>query len=189
MKKNALWILLSIPGILLTKEAYEGTGEYEMLMHTSGEFSARLLIISLIATPLLVLFPKGKLSKWLLRNRRYFGVAAFGYALLHTIIYLYVIEWITVQKEFFDFAILTGWIAFFIFLPLAITSNDYSIGRMRKSWKKLQRWVYLAALCTFAHWVFVHYNYMSALIHFVPVMLLQVARVWKNKETRNPNFQ
>ena len=184
LKKIAFWLILSVPGILLIKSAIEGTGEYNMLMHTSGEFSVRFLIICLIATPLLVLFPKSRFPKWLVKNRRYFGVAAFGYALLHTVVYLFEIEWITVQKEFFDIGILTGWIGFIIFIPLALTSNDYSVGLMKQGWKKLQRWIYVAAIGIFAHWVFIHYHYIPALVHFVPVLLLQIARVWKNKNIR-----
>jgi len=41
----------------------------------------------------------------------------------------------------------TGWAAFLIFIPLAITSNDTSQRLMRKAWKQLQRWVYPAAVC------------------------------------------
>lgn len=179
-----LWVILSIPGVLMMNTLLQGAGSYEGLMHSSGEFSARLLVITLIATPLLVLFPRGRVSKWLVRNRRYFGVAAFGYALLHTFLYLFEVGWITIRAEFFEFSILTGWIAFFIFLPLAITSNDYSIRLLKARWKKLQRWVYLAALCSFMHWAFVHYNWIPALIHVVPVLLLQIARLWRVRYPR-----
>ena len=31
---------------------------------------------------------RGRTTTWLKKNRRYFGVAAFGYAALHTVFYL-----------------------------------------------------------------------------------------------------
>ncbi len=58
------------------------------LLHPTGEFSARLLIITLMISPLALIFCQGRFIQWLERNRRYFGVAAFGYALQHTIFYL-----------------------------------------------------------------------------------------------------
>jgi len=55
---------------------------------------------------------------------------------------------------------------------------------MGPSWKKLQRWVYLAAVMAFVHWALLglqgaHASMGGALFHFVPVLLLQVYRVWK----------
>ena len=158
---------------------------YEMLMHATGEFSARFLIIALIATPIALLFPKGRVSRWLVRNRRYFGLASFAYALLHTALYVEEVPFMQVMRESLQVGMLAGWIAFFIFIPLAITSNDASVKRMGTTWKKLQRWVYLAAILTFAHWCFVHYHWKPALVHFAPVMLLQVYRIWKQKQLNN----
>lgn len=184
INKYWLWLLLSIPAIGMLMGIFNGRGTYDVLMHASGEFSARFLIISLVATPLALLFPKAKVSRWLVRNRRYFGLAAFAYTLLHTLFYLYEIAFSQVMSEFFQLGLITGWAAFFIFIPLAITSNDAAVRRMKAGWKKLQRWVYLAAILTFLHWCFIHYNWKPALVHFAPVLLLQVYRIWKeNKQS------
>jgi sulfoxide reductase heme-binding subunit YedZ len=72
----------------------------------------------------------------------------------------------------------TGWAAFLIFIPLAITSNDTSQRLMRKAWKQLQRWVYPAAVLTLGHWIFVHNNIGPALVHFVPLAALELYRVY-----------
>ena len=54
---------------------------YGEFIHATGDFSARLLIITLAVTPLRLMFPKSRWTTWLLQSRRYFGVAAFAYAL------------------------------------------------------------------------------------------------------------
>ncbi|MFI1744842.1 sulfite oxidase heme-binding subunit YedZ [Thalassobellus sediminis] len=184
--KHILWLLLSVPGIMVSINFLKGQLNYDMIMHITGEFAGRMLIISLIATPIKLMFPRGRVAKWLIRNRRFFGVAAFAYTLLHTIFYVFEYPFNQIINEFSDLSILTGWIAFFIFIPLAITSTNAAIKRMGRSWKKLQRWVYLAAVMAFAHWALLglqgtHANMGGALFHFVPVMLLQVYRVWKQK--------
>ncbi|MFK8164069.1 MAG: sulfite oxidase heme-binding subunit YedZ [Lewinella sp.] len=185
--KYILWIILAIPGTLLTKDFLSGGIGYDQIMHITGEFAGRMLIISLVATPIALMFPKAGISRWLIRNRRFFGVAAFAYTLLHTIFYVLEYPFAQLVNEFADLAILTGWIAFFIFIPLAITSTDAAVRRMGPAWKKLQRWVYLAALMAFAHWALLgleHGGMGGALAHFVPVMLLQVYRVWKQQQLK-----
>lgn len=182
--KYILWLLLAIPGTLLSINYLKGEVTYDMIMHITGEFAGRFLVISLIATPIALMFPKGRVSKWLIRNRRFFGVAAFSYTLLHTIFYILEYPFSEIINEFLDIAILTGWVAFFVFIPLAITSTDAAIRRMGPAWKKLQRWVYLAAIMAFTHWALLglagdHASMGGALFHFAPVMVLQVYRVWK----------
>lgn len=179
-----LWLILAIPGILSTINYINGKSEYGMMMHISGEFAGRFLAISLMATPIAMMFPKGRVSKWLIRNRRFFGVSAFAYTLLHTIFYVLEYPMTQLLIEFTELSILTGWIAFFVFIPLTITSTDAAVKRMGPAWKKLQRWVYLAGVMAFAHWALLglqgeHASMGGALFHFVPVMVLQVYRVWK----------
>lgn len=182
MKKYLLWLLLAIPGTAMSIRFLMGITTYQTVMNGTGEFSARLLIITLIATPLALLFPNAKIPRWLVRNRRYFGVAAFAYALVHTIFYLNELMVGQVMSDFFQIAILTGWITFFIFIPLALTSNDAAVKRLKGTWKKLQRWVYLAAVLTFVHWALVHFHWKAAMVHFVPVLGLQVWRIWKEQK-------
>ena len=66
-----------------------------------------------------------------------------------------------------------------IFVPLALTSNDHAVRRMGPAWKTLQRTVYLAALFTLAHWVFIHNSFGGALVHFAPLAALEAYRIWK----------
>ena len=48
---------------------------------------------------------------------------------------------------------------------------------LRSWWSALHRWVYLAALLTLVHWIFVHNNIGPALVHFIPLAILETYRV------------
>lgn len=186
-----LWGLLALPSIPMVLAISgggpgpDGQSVYEMLLHPTGEFSARFMIIAMIITPFRLIFPRSRFWFWMGQRRRYFGVAAFAYAALHTA--LYVVDMGTLQAmlaELFALGIWTGWLALFIFLPLAITSNDWSVRKMGRFWKTLQRFVYAAALATLLHWIFVHNNVGPALVHFVPLAALEAYRIWRNLNTR-----
>lgn len=174
--KYILWSFLCLPGLMFTIGLFNGRMNYEKLMHATGEFSGRFLMFSLIATPLVMLLPKFKFPKWLARNRRYFGVAAFGYGVYHLIAYLVEVPSSQVMAEFFQFGLLTGWIAFFIWVPMTITSTDGWVRSLKQTWKKIHNWGYLAALLAYLHWAFIHDHYAPALVHALPVVLLQLYR-------------
>jgi sulfoxide reductase heme-binding subunit YedZ len=148
------------------------------LVHPSGEWSARLIVFALMLTPLSVIFRGRRWVAWLIRRRRAFGVAGFGYALLHLLFYLLDMENVrNVLAEIGALGIWTGWVAFLLFLPLALTSNDASMRALKGGWKKLQRLAYPAAVLTLVHWMFVHDNLAAALINFAPLALLQAWRI------------
>lgn len=175
----ALWLILAIPAIPMTMALLSGAAP-EALLHPTGEFAARFMIIAMIISPLRLMFPKNRFWMWMAQRRRYFGVAAFCYALAHTI--LYVIDMGSVANvlgEALLLGIWTGWLAMLIFVPLAITSNNWSLKRLGTNWKRLQQTVYIAAIATLVHWIFVHNNVVAALVHFVPLAGLELFRVWK----------
>ncbi len=60
-----------------------------------------------------------------------------------------------------------------------MTSSDASVRRLGSRWKPLQRLVYLAALATVPHWIFVHNNLCPVLVHFVPLAGLELYRLWR----------
>ena len=146
-----LWALLALPPALWI---YSGVTSDDpriinILVHPAGEWAARLLIITLLATPLTLLLKGWRGPLGLKKNRRYLDVAAFGYAVLHTLFYL--IDKGSMDKilgELDHTYIWTGWIAFAIFVPLANTSMDYFLRVTGRHWKTLQRTTYVAAVFT-----------------------------------------
>lgn len=132
-------------------------GVYQELLHPTGDFSARFMIIAMLASPLALVFKGWRGPRRLKKNRRYLGVAAFGYAALHTLFYL--IDAATLAKVLAEIPrlyIWTGWLAFAIFIPLAVTSHDYFVRRMGPRWKTLQRWTHVPAVLTLIHWDALH---------------------------------
>lgn len=175
-----LWAILCLPAIPMTiGVASGGPDAFHELLHPTGEFAARFMIIAMMATPLKMALPGWRGPRWLVRNRRYFGVAAFAYALAHTTFYLVDVGIAGAVDEATKLAIWTGWIAFLVFIPLAITSNDKSVRAMGPAWKRLQRWVYGAAVLTLVHWAALHDwgGIGPALVHFGPLAVLSVWRL------------
>ncbi|MGH1477775.1 MAG: sulfite oxidase heme-binding subunit YedZ [Geminicoccales bacterium] len=172
------WALLALPSVGMMSGFVFGGASPHDLLHPTGEFAARFMILAMIITPLKMLFSSHRWPLWLVRRRRYLGVAAFGYALLHTI--FYIIDqgsFSAILTDAFELSIWTGWIAFLIFVPLALTSNDWAVRKMRQAWKPLQRWVYVAAVFTLGHWIFLEYELGPALVHFLPLIALEAYRI------------
>ena len=177
--KGALWALLAVPAALVLHRYATVPGIWPGdLLHPTGEWSARLIIVALMLTPLGQLFPQSRAVKWLMRHRRAFGVAAFGYALLHLIFYVLDMETVAAMiAELGAPGIWTGWLALLCMAVPALISSDAAMRILRRNWKRLQRFAYPAAVLTLVHWVLVHDGMTSALIHFAPLIFLQALRL------------
>lgn len=148
----SLWVLFALPALAMAVAIFtsdDPSTAIQEMIHPSGEMSARFMIVAMMATPLAILLKGWRGPQWMKRNRRYMGVAAFGYALLHTVLYLIDKAGLDpVLSELPRLYIWTGWVAFLIFVPLAMTSNDWFVRRMGTWWKWMQRWTYAAAVLT-----------------------------------------
>jgi sulfoxide reductase heme-binding subunit YedZ len=134
-----------------------------------------------------MLFKGWRGPRWMMKRRRYIGVAAFGYAALHTVLYLIDEGAVAVTgAEMSKLYIWTGWLAFLIFVPLAVTSTDGWIKTLGPRWKTLQRGVYGAAVLTLIHWAALHDwgGIGPALVHFGPLAVLEAYRLWSNQARR-----
>nr|WP_290128849.1 ferric reductase-like transmembrane domain-containing protein [Hoeflea alexandrii] len=179
------WALLALPALPMMITLSSDPGAAEGLLHPTGEFSARFMIIAMMITPLRMIFPKAGWLNWLMRRRRALGVAAFLYAVLHLVVYVMEKGALApMLAEFMELGIWTGWLAFAIFVPLGLTSNNISQRWLLKKWKTLQRFVYPAAVLTLVHWIFVHDNLGPALVNFLPLAALEAWRIWKNLSGR-----
>ena len=175
-----LWAALALPALYMMYGYWRETLVYGEVVHSSGEMSARLLILTMAATPLCLLFPRAAWPRWLMQRRRYFGVAAFAYALLHASVYIArQADLDSIVADALEVAMWTGWVAFFVMLALAATSNDGSVRRLRGNWKRLHRWVYAAALLTFLHWVLSAFDPVPGAIHAAILLALETCRIVK----------
>ncbi|SEQ53009.1 sulfoxide reductase heme-binding subunit YedZ [Loktanella sp. DSM 29012] len=171
--RPVLWIIVSLTS--------DNPRMIHILVHPTGEWAARLLIITLMMTPLAMLLKGRPIARWLRKSRRHFGVASFVYAAIHTAFYLIDTSSVaTVIAALPRLYIWTGWIAFIIFIPLALTSTDAMVRRLGRRWKTLQRWVYPAAVLTLVHWASIHDwdSPGAAIVHFAPLAALELWRLW-----------
>lgn len=117
---------------------------------TTGNFLGTLAltayVTTLLPTTLRIVFPVCKTSqllKLLLKNRRGLGILSFILAAGHA--------YCVIRKRNFDFfdlntyvASFEGSITFLIFTLLTITSNDWSIKKLKRNWKRLHTLTYWA---------------------------------------------
>ena len=182
-----LWLVLALPGLWIlwrwaaTPEAY-GFGH---AIGDSGDWAAWLLMLTLAVTPLRLLFRGRKWTNWLMRRRRDIAVASFAYAAGHTVIYLAdkaSLEIVLAELGLPE--LLTGWIALALFVPLAATSNNVSVRALKRSWKRLHRLVYPAAILTFLHWVLTAYDPTTAYIHAGILAAIEIVRIALQRRQR-----
>jgi sulfoxide reductase heme-binding subunit YedZ len=123
----------------------------ESLMHATGEWAARLLILTLIVSPL---------RSWtglsgLLRLRRMLGLFTFFYACLHLFLFLhFYLGWLpsVLWEELVERPYITvGFSAWLIMLPLAVTSTTAMQRRLRRNWQRLHRGIYPVAVLVSLH--------------------------------------
>lgn len=160
-----LWIVLAAPGVFLLQRYAAGALSYGEFIHWSGDVSVWLLIATLAVTPLRRMVRDG-FNLWLGKRRRDLGVATFGYAAGHLGAYvLRKQDPALIWKEGIDPGLLTGWIAFAVFLALALTSNNVSVRWLKAGWKRLHWLVYAGTILTLAHWVLTAFDPTTAWIH------------------------
>jgi len=183
------WVLLAIPAAaMITGFVGDPVTAFD-LVHSSGEFSIRLMIIAMMISPLRAIFGRRLWLDWLLARRRAIGVAAFGYGLLHLLFYLYDMgEWGQIWEEVAIFSIWTGYLALLILAAMASTSNNRAQRALKRNWKRLQQLVYPAALLVALHWLYVDGELQAMAVHFVPLLILETARIvlmFKRRSARN----
>jgi len=141
----ALWIIYELTtGMLFPKPVTE-------LIHRTGDWTVRFLLLSLLVTPL------RRVARWpkLIVVRRMVGLAAFAYALAH--LSLYVVDQgydlLHVGSEIvLRFYLTIGFAALLGLTALAATSTDAMIRRLgAPRWNRLHQLVYLIAPLALLH--------------------------------------
>ena len=172
-----VWAVLYTAVAIQTWRYFDATIFYGEYLHWTGAWAARLLLLTLSLTPLRLLLPGDPVIRFLLVHRRDLGVATFVYSLAHTIAYVArQADFGAIVAEALAPDLATGWLAGMILLVLAVTSNDASVRRLGRRWKRLHTAVYAAALLTFVHWVLTAFDPTAGLVHFGILIVLLVLR-------------
>ena len=186
-----IWIVLTLPALAIAVQGVTSEDPHIVhnLLEPSGEASARLLIIALCATPLSLLLPGWRGPRFLVRNRRAIGVAAFAYACLHLLLYIGSLDGMAALLAQLGWTyILLGWVAFVLMVPLAATSTNRAAQWLGRNWKRLHRLAYLAAAATFLHWLAIYGLSMTTnvVLNFSPILLLAAVRFWRKWRGAQP---
>ncbi|WP_069866594.1 protein-methionine-sulfoxide reductase heme-binding subunit MsrQ [Pseudomonas citronellolis] len=125
------------------------------LVDNLGQGGLVLLLLTLAMTPL------QKLTRWngWILVRRQLGLWCFTYICLHLCAYLVFIlglDWTQLGVELRKRPyIIVGTLGFLGLLPLALTSNKYSMRKLGSGWKKLHRLVYVILALGLLHMLWV----------------------------------
>jgi sulfoxide reductase heme-binding subunit YedZ len=153
-------------------------------------------ILTLLPTNLRIVFPLTKQTgfpQWLLKYRRLIGLLSFFLAVLHAFIFF--------KKRDFDvfdlktyFVYFQGVSSFIIFTLLAITSNDWSVKRLKRNWKNLQGLTYLAMFLVTWHIcdkMTGHWTYLTpvGIAGLTATIVLFLCRVWIQRQSRQQKHQ
>ena len=130
-----------------------GVDPVKRIEHQLGIWGLQLLVAGLVVTPL-----RKFTGVNLIRYRRAIGLLAFFYIALHLATWLVLdiqLRWAEIWADILKRPYITvGFAGFVAMIPLAITSNNESVRRLgAKTWQKLHRLTYFAALAGAIHYL------------------------------------
>jgi len=180
--KVGIFAAALVPFAALVVNAFTGglgANPVEVITHTTGEWTLRLLIVTLAITPLRHLTG----WVWLTRLRRMIGLFAFFYLMLHFATYAVLdasLDLAYIVEDVADRLYITvGFAAFVMLVPLAATSTNAMVRRLGPvRWRRLHRLVYAAALGGALHFLWlVKADLLEPMIYAGVLVTLLAARL------------
>ncbi len=161
-----------------------GPDPVKALEHEYGEIALQLLIIGLCISPLRQFFGLN-----LIRFRRTFGVLAFTYVTLHLAVWAFL-DVQTLDRVIADIIkrpyITIGMAGFVLLLPLAMTSNNWSVRKLGPKWRQLHKLTYAAVILGGLHYIWLAKGFqLEPLIYMAVILGLLALRVWPKRRVRS----
>lgn len=152
--KTSVFVLALLPALYYAIELWQndlGPLPYKEALHRIGDWTVRLLVITLALTPLqrILMWPKLALI------RRMLGVTTFIYAFTHLSLYAVneKLDLVFVASEIVKRIYLTiGFTALIGLSLLAATSTDWAVRKLGRNWKRLHLIVYGLAVLALLHY-------------------------------------
>ncbi|TLM74754.1 protein-methionine-sulfoxide reductase heme-binding subunit MsrQ [Microbulbifer harenosus] len=166
-----LWLFFAI------SDGRLGGDPVKELIHYLGMGTIRLLLLTLLVSPLAKFLHFGQLN----RLRRPLGLWCFTWATLHFSAWLALdlgLDWSLIGEELVKRTyILLGFSAWVILFALAVTSIPAVLRKMGRNWKKLHGLLYVVVLLACWHfWWSVKSGWIEPAIYFAVALLLLVWR-------------
>jgi sulfoxide reductase heme-binding subunit YedZ len=180
----SLWPILSL-GIDTFQNSL-GANPVEFIERHFGKWTLIFLCLTLSMTPLRRIT---NISEWIL-YRRMLGLFVFFYASIHFLCYIgldYQFAWEDIKNDIIKHRyVLVGFLAWLLLLPLAFTSSDKMIRRLKVNWKRLHRLIYVIAILGVLHFIWlVKKDLTEPLIFAVVVSILLILRLNIFKRKKN----
>ena len=159
-----------------------GANPAEALIRSTGDWTLRLLCITLAVTPLRVIAQQPALARF----RRMLGLFAFFYVVLHFFSYAWLDMGLDLDAIVRDipkrpFA-LVGFLAFVLMIPLAATSFNRAIKALgAKRWQALHKSVYAIVLLGLLHFFWMKAaknNFAEVAVYAAIIGVLLGWRIW-----------
>ena len=151
----------------------------EFITRSTGTWTLVMLLAGLAITPLRRLSG----ANWLIKLRRMLGLFAFFYACLHFTTYIWLDQFFDLTAVLRDIAkrpfITIGFAAFVLLIPLAATSTDAMLRRLKRNWGRLHRLVYPIAALGVLHYLWlVKRDLTQPLLYAAVLAVLLGLRLW-----------
>ncbi len=166
-----------------------GVDPVKKIEHQLGLWALWLLIAGLTVTPLMRFA-----GLRLLKFRRAIGLIAFGYVLVHLLTWLVLdVQFLNVWADITKRPYVTiGMLAFTFMIPLAMTSNDWSLRKLTaQRWRRLHKLTYAVCLLGALHFVMLAKGIqLEPILYMLVVAGLLALRVVprKRKPLRQPSL-
>jgi sulfoxide reductase heme-binding subunit YedZ len=175
-----------VPLALLSFDAARGNlgaNPVEFFLRTTGVLTLVFLLVTLAVTPLRKYFGWNNLVKF----RRMLGLFAFFYAFLHLLTYSIFDKSLSASAIAADVwqrpFIAVGMLAFFLLVPLAVTSTNGMIKRLGgKNWARLHKLTYAVAILGVIHfWMIVKSDVFYPVLFGIALLVLLFYRIYNRK--------
>jgi sulfoxide reductase heme-binding subunit YedZ len=194
--KTGVWILCLLPLAVLAYRAAIGdlgANPISFVTNWLGQWTFRLLLLTLALTPLRVLFG----ISWPISLRRLLGLFAFFYACLHFSVWIVVDHFFNWDEMIADVLkrryITVGMLALTLLVPLAVTSTNAMVRRLgAAAWRRLHKLVYVVGVLAALHFLWLakkgrtdQYLYAAILTLLLAIRLWDaVRRAWRKRRLR-----
>jgi len=170
--KPIVFVLCLMPFALLVMNAVNnnlGPNPVEEMIRTLGDWGIYFLLTGLAVTPVRKIFKQN----WLIRYRRMIGLFTFFYVSMHFLSYIWFEQFFSVQDIVKDIIkrpfITIGFVCYLLLVPLALTSTNGMMKRLKKNWGRLHKVVYPVSMLAL-----LHYFMMIKADYLVPGVMLVI---------------
>lgn len=158
-----------------------GVEPISALEHRLGKTALKLLLVGLAITPL-----RRFAGVNLIRFRRAVGLTAFLYIAVHLSVWM-VLDLQSFDRVWADILkrpyITIGMLGFVLMIPLALTSNNWSVRRLGRVWRRLHKLTYIVAVLGALHFVMLAKGFqIEPLLYLAAVLGLLALRIPKRRQ-------